>query len=254
MYKKRQMFLFTNYLIFRHIFRIYSIQKSLVPSSSLYREGVLLKTIKSAAPENNKRTRKIFDLILLFFIVSFLGWTMETLWFVLLRKPMDRGYFTMPLCTVYGSVILVVYFAVGMPRTGRFRRLFERCNSLSRPCRILTQGCTYVLYFLVVTFIASAVELVTGIVFENIFGIVLWSYKGYPYEFMKYVCLQYSILWGFLITLAMSTILPLFMRLISKLSYRTAKRISLCLVILLCCDFLFSTGYILVVGERFHFF
>ena len=81
--------------------------------------------------EAKERARRLYCLVVMFFIVSLIGWLLETVNFIVIGSPMDRGYLTLPLCTVYGCALLAVYFAVGTPTKGRLRPLFERCRALS---------------------------------------------------------------------------------------------------------------------------
>ena len=71
---------------------------------------------------------------------------------------------------------------------------------------------------------------------------------------MGYVCLSFSLLWGVLITVGMGTVWPLLMKLVERMSYRTVKRLSIVLLVLLGGDFIFSTSYLFTTGKRFRLF
>ncbi len=204
--------------------------------------------------EAKERARRLYCLVVMFFIVSLIGWLLETVNFIVIGSPMDRGYLTLPLCTVYGCALLAVYFAVGTPTKGRLRPLFERCRALSPAARVFARIGLILLYFVIVTVLSSAVEFITGLIFEKGFGVTLWSYSGYHFNIMGYVCLSFSLLWGVLITVGMGTVWPLLMKLVERMSYRTVKRLSIVLLVLLGGDFIFSTSYLFTTGKRFRLF
>ena len=131
--------------------------------------------------------------ITLFFLFSFLGWLMEKLWFLFAYGlNVDRGFLTLPFCTVYGSALFFIRAVLGEP----FRR------DLSYPANALR----FLLYAALAALIASAAELGTGLFFERVFGVRLWSYYDCPYNLFGYVCLPASVGWGFLIPVALQAI------------------------------------------------
>ena len=76
-------------------------------------------------------SERLYNIIFLFFLLSFAGWCAETLYFLARWQEFaDRGFLTLPLCTIYGSSALLVYFALGTPRGGRLEPLFEKTRRL----------------------------------------------------------------------------------------------------------------------------
>ena len=133
-------------------------------------------------------------------LLSFLGWAAETVFFWFCYGEFcDRGFMTLPFCTIYGASFLLVYFLVGtLGRGGLLLR--GEGYSLGR-----TAAC-----FLLSMVIPTALELVTGLFFDRFLGMRLWSYQAYRYHYRGYICLEYAFLWGGLVPICMEWIfLPL---------------------------------------------
>lgn len=131
--------------------------------------------------------------IVLFMLLSFGGWAVETFFCSLLAgKWCDRGFLTLPFCTIYGFTILGMYGLLGTPEKGG--ALLK--NVTSRPMRFL-------LYFFLAAGLTTATELVTGWFFEEICGVSLWDYSGYRFHFKGYICLEFFFVWGVLFLVGM---------------------------------------------------
>ena len=66
-----------------------------------------------------KGSRRISVVSLMFFLISFLGWCMETIycssWFTNFD---DRGFLTLPFCVIYGTPLCLVFLLLGTPKEG----------------------------------------------------------------------------------------------------------------------------------------
>lgn len=135
---------------------------------------------------------------ILFMEISFLGWAVETVFFLFCYGEFhDRGFMTLPFCTIYGCSFLLLYFLIGTP--GERKSLPRRRGMHSA-----------LLYFLLCALIPTGLELLTGWFFQSVFGLRLWSYESYRFHFQGYICLEYALLWGVLIPPCMKYIfLPL---------------------------------------------
>ena len=144
-----------------------------------------------------ERRKLIYANILLFFLFSFLGWVLEKLWFYFCYGVnADRGFLTLPFCTIYGFSILFLRAALGRPL--KYDPPF--------PLNLLQIVC----YIALCALVATLAEAVTGLFFERVFSLRLWVYE-WPYSAVHgYICLPMSIAWGFMIAFAISLIwLPL---------------------------------------------
>ena len=138
------------------------------------------------------RGRRALAVSTLFFFFSFVGWAWEKLWFfIALGKNADRGFLFLPLCTVYGSALVLIRLLLRFPAVDR-----------RYPVNLLA----FLGYAAAAALIATAAELATGLLFEYAFGARLWSYRGAPYEFCGYICLPVSVAWGLLIATVMAAV------------------------------------------------
>ena len=132
---------------------------------------------------------------LLFMTVSFLGWIVETVFFLLCYgRFYDRGFMTMPFCTIYGCSFLLLYFLIGTPDDGKT----SFWGSPKRSSRH-----SLFLYGFISALITTLLELITGYFFYRAFELRLWDYSAYRFHFRGYICLEYTLLWGLFIPLCM---------------------------------------------------
>lgn len=135
------------------------------------------------------RERRIAAVTFLFFLFSFLGWAMEK-GFVRISAGVnaDRGFLTLPFCTVYGFGLLIARVLLGEPLKP-FRYPFNL---------VLLLG-----YIAFAAFLCTAAELIVGVFFEQVVGVRLWTYADNPYAYLDYVCLPVSVAWGLLLPAVM---------------------------------------------------
>lgn len=133
------------------------------------------------------RTLPVSRYFILGMVVSFLGWGVETLFFLLLYGRLcDRGFLTLPFCTIYGLSFLLLYALIGLPGGPGGVLTGERVPSLP-------------VYVLLAALVPTGLELLTGALFHRLLGLRLWSYAGYRFHFHGYICLEYTLLWGVLL-------------------------------------------------------
>ncbi|MBO4989563.1 MAG: putative ABC transporter permease [Clostridia bacterium] len=174
------------------------------------------------------KLNRISQSLLILFSVSFLGWVMETTYCWILWKCFcDRGFLTLPFCTIYGFSVLAIYFLIGTPLSGGL--LLRRCKNKVLRCP---------LYFLLAAAIPTATELVTGVFFDKALGIRLWNYASYPLNFHGYICLKFALIWGALITLFMGLLFPLMQKGLQKIPPAVANTIAFCLLFAVCVDWI----------------
>lgn len=197
----------------------------------------------------------ISDLFILFVLVSFLGWCMETVYFkVRWTVFTDRGFLTLPLCTIYGFCILAVYLLIGTPRGGRLKPLFERAGRLPVFGKFAACAGLYFVYFAAAALIPTLAEFFVALFFDKVFGVVLWDYSYYAFDLFGYVCLEMTAVWGIVITLAMRFVWPLLVKLVCLSPPRVAKVKAAVLAVLLSADFVFNIVYLCINGSHFVLF
>ena len=210
---------------------------------------------KTPARSASGRKLDFYHLTILFALVSFSGWCGETLYFAVRWNDLtDRGFLSLPLCTIYGCCILAIYLIIGTPKGGRLRPLFARTEGLPPAARAAARAGLYLLYFAVVTLIPTVVEFFTGMFFDKVFGVMLWDYGYTGRDLFGYVCLDMSLLWGALITLAMGLIWPLLEKLVLKIPPKAAKAAAAVFLVLIAADLVFNVCYLVIKKRRFVLF
>lgn len=116
----------------------------------------------------------MYQLLWIFFIYAFLGWCTEVSYAALRTgKFVNRGFLNGPVCPIYGCGVVVVLAGLE-PLKGNF-----------------------VLLFLGSVVLTSALEWATGFVLEKLFRQRWWDYSDKPFNLGGYICLEFSVMWGF---------------------------------------------------------
>lgn len=127
----------------------------------------------------------LYQVILLFFIYSFLGWCCEVAFAaVKTGKFVNRGFLNGPICPIYGFGVLAVIFALE-PVSGSLPLLFI--------CSVA---------------VTTLLEYVTGLVLESVFHMKWWDYSQSKFNIGGYVCLEFSLVWGFAAVFVVKLIHP----------------------------------------------
>ncbi len=137
---------------------------------------------------------KIFDIYILFWIYSILGWIMETtLATIKNKKFINRGFFLGPYCPIYGTggVILL---------------------SLSKYKNDL------LIVFILSIIICSLVEYLTSYLLELIYRVRWWDYSNNMFNINGRICLFNSICFGLLGMIFVCFLNPFFLNLINSFS------------------------------------
>ena len=138
----------------------------------------------------------LYRFLWIFFIYAFLGWCTEVSYAALVTgKFVNRGFLNGPVCPVYGFGVVIVLAGLS-PLEDNLLLLF--------------------LGSLVLT---SALEWLTGFVLEKLFHQRWWDYSDQPFNLSGYVCLRFSVAWGFACLFVLKLLHPtvlLFIRLIPR--------------------------------------
>lgn len=199
--------------------------------------------------------RKLLNLVFLFFIVSILGWCIEKMYFeYILGYQEDRGFLSLPYCIIYGVSIVIIYLLIGTPQTGLVGKLYRLIRGDGKLLRkILGRIATFALYFVAAVIVSGTAEFITALLFDKMLGVPLWDYSYYDFNIMGYVCLEYSVYWGALITLAMSTLWHLFYKVASLIPFKAILIIDIVFAAVFLADILFNFIYLAVKGKHFDF-
>lgn len=156
----------------------------------------------------------IYDLLNWFFIYSFLGWLFESTYVsIKMKKLINRGFVTLPFCTIYAVGALSVYLLL---------RPFE--------------GDMLILYF-AGAFVATCIEYLTSVLMENLFHTSWWDYSKNRFNFQGRICLGSSIVWGFFSMIVFAVFQPFVEYMESLYSKETGKVVIVVILLLYTADF-----------------
>ena len=116
----------------------------------------------------------LYRFLWIFFIYAFLGWCTEVSYAALVTgKFVNRGFLNGPWCPVYGFGVVIVLGCL-TPLSGHLPALFAGSVLLT-----------------------SLLEWLTGFALEKLFHQQWWDYSDQPFNLSGYICLRFSIAWGF---------------------------------------------------------
>lgn len=119
----------------------------------------------------------VTNLILLFFIYSFIGWCVEiVLKYIQLHRFVNRGFFVGPICPIYGSGAVLITLAIG--GLARYEYAY---------------GTTFVLSLL----ICGTIEFLTSLIMEKTLHARWWDYSNKPMNLNGRIWIGGLALFGF---------------------------------------------------------
>lgn len=131
----------------------------------------------------------IYETLFLFFIYAFLGWCAEVSFHaVVTGKFINRGFLNGPICPVYGIGALLVLFLLESFQDNIF------------------------LLFLSSLVLTSVLEFLVGFLMEKLFHARWWDYSEEPFHLGPYICLKFSLMWGFACVFVVKFLHPLVLR------------------------------------------
>ena len=134
------------------------------------------------------------SLILYFYIYSFLGWTLETIYALcLLGKFSKRGFLYGPLCPIYGFGAIIMLLFISKYKD----------NSLKN--------------FFVSAVVFSIFEYLAGFALEAVLKIRLWDYTNDFFNINGRISLLYTLFWGISGIIFINHIHPFVKRITEKL-------------------------------------
>lgn len=154
------------------------------------------------------------NLFYYFIIYSFLGWCLEVVYHIFTEKKfINRGFLHGPLCPIYGSCgALLAYFVKPVQHN-------------------------YILVFLVGAVIASIVEYIAGYVLEHLFGARWWDYSQEKFNLKGYICLKFSLIWGFISIFILNIVQPRIEGFVASIPHTLFQAFFVVLMILFVADF-----------------
>lgn len=165
----------------------------------------------------------LYTYLYCFFIYAFLGWCGEVLFAAAVEKRfVNRGFLNGPICPIYGIGVALIAMLMG-PFSGNLLALFLGSMILG-----------------------SALEWVAGFLLEKIFHQKWWDYSNDPHNLNGYICLKFSVVWGFAGALVVRFVVPFTGRLVNLIPRPLGWSILAALGVLLAADL--SVTVVSIIG------
>lgn len=163
---------------------------------------------------------KINDLILYYFLFSFLGWIMEVIYATIKTgKFINRGFLNSSLCPIYGYG--GIFFIIML-------------HKITNPFLVFIFG----------GLIATALEFIAGYLLEAIFKNKWWDYSDRKFNIKGYVTLSFSIIWGFCCVILIFFIYPFVENFFKYLTPNTKNLLVIILLIIHMIDIIITIIYL----------
>ena len=160
------------------------------------------------------RDMNINQLVVWFFIYSFLGWCMEC---VVIKHQLgyweNRGFAKSPFCIIYGFGVFFAFI------------LFKPIEH------------NFVALYIAGAVCATAFEYLTAQVMLKLFGEVWWNYDHLRFNYKGIICLQSTIGWGFVAVFVFGALNRGVQSLVFSLSRGLVVALSVALVCIYVVDF-----------------
>ena len=170
------------------------------------------------------KSYKLAASVEIFLLYAMVGWIYETVLEVIIYRTgfSNRGFLFGPYLPVYGvGALLFLVMLYPMKKEKRFGKV------------------TPLAIFLGSMIIATVVELLTSYGLSY-YGLQLWNYDHYPFNFQGRIALNPSVRFGLGGLIFLYGLQPLFDKLIEKQSEKTLKAIAVSIVAILVIDFIFK--------------
>lgn len=149
------------------------------------------------------------DYILYFFIFSFLGWVLETVYASVLHRRYisKQTLIRLPMCPVYGLGAVAMIITL-------------------RPV-----SDSWILLFCGGFFVASSVEYLIALYYEHYFSVSWWDYRNDQGNLNGKVCAKLSLIWGIMAIVFFEIIFPFTEQLVLQTS--SYLKLLLCVFLIL---------------------
>ncbi len=177
---------------------------------------------------------RVFALILVVILVSFLGFVVENIFTLIMGRKIDNRNMILPFLLGYGLSILVIYRLFGTPNSPLLFGKEIEINHIFFS----------IFYYFSVTFLCVSIgELILGHLIERTCQIKWWNYSNLPLHITRYTSIPTSTLFAVLITLFMKFLFSPLLSYFSRLNPRMLSITAVSLIVLLSIDFVHSAIY-----------
>lgn len=167
-------------------------------------------------------TNIIIQTLWIYIIYAALGWCLEVGHFAVIRGEfINRGMLSGPYCPIYGFGMVLILNLLTPFKENIF------------------------LLFISAIIVTSLLEFLTGYVLEKIFHEKWWDYSESRFNLRGYICLENSIIWGFLCVFVVKLIHPMVEAAIRYLDGLVGKIILSIVIVLMVIDFILTIATLL---------
>lgn len=169
----------------------------------------------------------LLQLVLFFFIYSFIGWLLETVVLTIRdKKFVNRGFLLGPCCPIYGiGVVSILVFLTPLA---------------DNPFLI----------FFGAMILTSILELITGFVLSKVFHQKWWDYSDKTLNIGGYICLRNSLFWGVACLFVIYVVQPPLGYIVSFLDNGFGLAIIIFLLIILAIDLMVTLSSLLKIKHK----
>lgn len=169
----------------------------------------------------------IYEVIWIFMIYAVIGWCSEVAYAALdTGRFVNRGFLNGPYCPIYGCGILLVIVTL---------------TPLKENLLILYIGSV---------FLTSLIEFITGYILEKVFHNKWWDYSDKPYNIKGYICLKFSLFWGFACTFIVLILHPIIFGVLKLIPFVVGVVILSIILVVFVVDCGITVATILKFNER----
>lgn len=176
----------------------------------------------------NRRLTKFQCYLTYFFIFSFVGWLLETIYsYFVLGYFANRGFLFGPLCPIYGfgGLILIIFLE----------------DFKKHPIRL----------FFIAIIVFSIFEYIIGYGLDALYNLWLWDYRNEFLNINGRICLFYSIAWGVVALVFNYMLFPIFKNFLTFLSSKIPIKLQIFAIRLCTMIFIIDVLYSLIQYSSF---
>lgn len=176
----------------------------------------------------NRRLTKFQCYLTYFFIFSFVGWLLETIYsYFVLGYFANRGFLFGPLCPIYGfgGLILIIFLE----------------DFKKHPVQL----------FFVAIIVFSIFEYIIGYGLDALYNLWLWDYRNEFLNINGRICLFYSIAWGVVALVFNYILFPIFKNFLTFLSTKIPIKLQIFVIRLCTMIFIVDVLYSLIQYSSF---
>ena len=159
----------------------------------------------------------IYNLLCVFFIYSFIGWCAEVIYAASSTgKFVNRGFLNGPVCPIYGIRIAFVSFLLDPIKDNLF------------------------FLYIGAVIVTSVIEWLAGWILEKIFKQKWWDYYNYPFNLNGYICLKFSLIWGFACVFVVNILHPFILHIMENIPLPLGITLLIIFSVVIVCDIIVS--------------